>query len=58
MVAEARPALPTYLLPHPVKPLKALNSLKLASDRGCPYTARPFAAGSPATPELGSTCTP
>ena len=46
MVAEARPALPAYLLPHPVKPLNTLNSLKLASDPCCPYTARPFAAGS------------
>ena len=58
MVAEAHPALPAYLLPHPVKPLNALNSLKLACDPGCLYTARPFAAGSPAPPELGSTCTP
>ena len=49
MVAEACPALPSYLLLRPAKRLKALNWLKLASDPRSPYTARPFAAGSPAT---------
>ena len=53
MVADGRPTLPIYLLPRPAKPLKALNSLKLASDPCCPYTARPFLAGPPAGPELG-----
>ena len=53
MVADAPPAPRANLLPRPVKPLNALNSLKLASDPRCPYTSRPFLAGvPPVRPEL------
>jgi hypothetical protein len=58
MVAEARPALPSYLLLSPVKPLNALKSLNLPVTSAVRTLHALLRPGLPATPELGSTCTP